>query len=173
MPSKQMLLGLLSLSTSLAACNSAKAPSSDPIRSQQQAKPTIVKQEKFVGVILPADSTQFPGLYPAGTTYWTPTESDVLELEGNLVPFLEKSKNPHAPEVLKQIEKYKRQYRGIVVGGHRQIVLRFLCDTRIPTIDENWMKEEVIMTDGGSCFFEVRFSTETKKFSDLFINGEA
>jgi hypothetical protein len=85
------------------------------------AKGVLVKGPGYVGVIFPADTKPIPGLYPANTSFWTPSESDILSLEKGLRPFLEKSKNPDAPEVLKKIDVYKRQYRGIVVAGRKQI----------------------------------------------------
>jgi hypothetical protein len=122
-----------------------------------------------MGVIFPADSKELPGLYPRSASYWTPSELDVQVAEKGLIAFLEKSKNPKVPEILKRIEKYKRQYRGIVLDGHKLIFIRFFCD--IPS--ENWMTEEVVVNDGGSCYFNLQFSTETKTFSHLWVNGEA
>jgi hypothetical protein len=94
-------------------------------------------------------------------------KADISGAEKNLVPFLEKSKNPSAPEILERIETYKRQYRGIVLDGHKLIFISFFCE---PASD-NWESEELIVFDGGSCFFRLRFSTETKTFSDLCVNG--
>ena len=96
-------------------------------------------------------------------------ESDISEVEKSLKPFLEKSKNPKAAEILKRIESYKRQYRGIVLDGHKQIFICFFCET----YSDNWMSEELVVNDGGSCFFDLRFSSETKTFSHLWVNGEA
>jgi len=35
------------------------------------------------------------------------------------------------------------------------------------------MSDEMIVLDGGPCFFNLRFSISKNSFSDLFINGEA
>jgi hypothetical protein len=133
------------------------------------AKPTLVKGSGFVGVIFPANSEEMPGLYPPGASYWTPSESDVIAAEDGLIPFLGKSKDPKAPEILKQIGSYKRQYRGIVLGGRKQIFIRFFCEIS----SEDWTSREMVVLDGGSCFFNLRFSPATKTFSNLWINGEA
>jgi len=172
----------LFLSFALTACNTVKPPDSESVRTSQGDKPTsgqnaesdrrksvLVRGDGYVGVIFPADSKELPGLYPTSASYWTPSESDVVAAEKSLIPFLEKSKNPKAPEILKRIETYKRQYRGIVLHGHKQIFIRFFCETP----SENWMSEEVVVIDGGSCFFNLQFSTGTKTFSHLWVNGEA
>jgi hypothetical protein len=173
---------LLLLSFSLTGCNTGNPPDSESVRTSQhdkpvavqnadahRAKPVLVRGDGYIGVIFPADSKELPGLYPRSASYWTPSESDVLVAEKGLIPFLEKSKNPNAPEILKRIGTYKRQYRGIILDGHKQIFIRFFCET----FSENWMSEEEVVNDGGSCFFDLRFSTETETFSHLWVNGEA
>ena len=173
-----IIVGLLALT----ACNTVKPPDSGLVRTPQRDEPTsgqntdahrpkpvLIRGDGFVGVIFPANTKELPGLYPPSASYWTPSESDVLVAEKGLIPFLEKSKNPKAPEILKRIETYKRQYRGIVLRGHKQIFVRFLCET----LSEDWMSDEVVVVDGGSCFFNLQFSTETKTFSHLWVNGEA
>jgi hypothetical protein len=156
------------------------AQTSTAISGQQEAglaKPTLVSSVPtpsriggagFVGVIFPANSEEMPGLYPPGASYWTPSESDVIAAEDGLIPFLAKSKDPKAPEILKQIGAYKRQYRGIVLGGRKQIFIRFFCEIS----SEDWTSREMVVLDGGSCFFNLRFSPATKTFSNLWINGE-
>jgi hypothetical protein len=174
---------LLLLSFSLTACSTGKPPDSSSFPNPQHGdltskqtengdrpKPVLVKGDGYVGVIFPADSKELPlGLYPKGASYWTPMEADISEAEKNLVPFLEKSKDRSAPEILKRIEMYKRQYRGIVLDGHKQIFINFFCET----YSEDWKNEEMIAVDGGSCFFNLRFAIETMTFSDLEINGYA
>lgn len=172
---------LLLFSFSLTACSTGKSPdrSSFPnlqhgdLTSKQteygnRPKPVLVKGVGYVGVIFPADSMEIlPGLYPNGASYWTPMKADISEAEKNLVAFLEKSQNPGAPEILKRIETYNRQYRGIVLDGHKLVFISFFCEPG----PDNWESGEVMVFDGGSCFFRLRFSTETKTFSHLCLNG--
>jgi hypothetical protein len=147
-----------------------------PVASSQRqsAKPTpkvglIVKSNDTVGVILPADARAPNGLYPPGTVFWTPSEDDVLILERGLVAFLQTSKDPRVIQILKNIKAYKRQYRGIVNGGQKVIIVRFFCDAVI----QDLMEEDSIILDGGSCFFNLQYSTRTRIFSHLEINGLA
>jgi hypothetical protein len=129
----------------------------------------IVEGPGFVGVIFPAEPKPIPGLFYSPTTsYWTPSKSDVLVAEERLVPFLKTSTDPNIPVILKNLETYKRQYRGLMSDGKKQIAIHFFCDA----YQEDWRVEEIVM-DGGSCFFNVLFSTQTGAFSDLEINGIA
>lgn len=145
------------------------APSAARNASGSLLKPSIVRGPAFVGVIFPAGTNTIPGLPPEYMNLWTPSESDVFAAEGELVPFLKSSKDPRVPGIVKMLEAYKRQYRGIIQGGQKQIAIQFLCETD----KDDWANDEMIILDGGSCFFGVRFSTETKTFSALQINGPA
>ena len=89
--------------------------------------------------------------------------------EKDLVPFLWTSRDPRASEVLKGIKSYKRQYVGIIIGGHKQIYINSFCDPA--AVD--WTRKEIVVADGGPCYFSVRFSNKTKTFSHLQINGLA
>jgi hypothetical protein len=145
-----------------------RAQTSDPSGAQT----ALVKGPGFEGVIFPANSKTTRvsvDLYPKGASFWTPAESDILSAEKALTPFLKQSHNPEAPEILKKLDTYKRQYRGVVLNGHKQIFIRFFCEIS----PDSWMTEETIVMDGGSCFFNLHYSPETKAFSNFWVNGEA
>jgi hypothetical protein len=176
---------LLVLLSSIAACSSgeptertqghvSQTPASTPAQTQATSgsRPALVKGPRFVGVIFPASgkTTRVDlDLYPKGASFWTPAESDILSAEEALTPFLKQSGNPKAPEILKRLETYKRQYRGVVLHSHKQIFIRFFCQIS----SDEWMTEETIILDGGSCFFNLQYSPETKTFSHFGVNGEA
>jgi hypothetical protein len=148
----------------------ASTPAQTPTVSGPQ--PALVKGPGFVGVIFPADSKTTRvdlHLYPKGASFWTPAESDILSAEKALTPFLKQSHNLNAPEILKRLETYKRQYRGVVLRGRKQIFIRFFCEIS----SDSWMTEETIIVDGGSCFFNLQYSPETKTFSHFWVNGQA
>jgi|SRR5580700_3265848 len=175
---------LMTVSCVLAGCNSTEhsqrsqdqrpqTPASQAVENPTATnlRPELVSGAGFQGVIFPAD-TKTPSelqLYPASVTFWTPTESDIDVAERALPTFLKQSRNSRASEVLKQLDSYKRQYRGVILRGRKQIFIRFFCETS----SDSWMKEETVVMDGGSCFFSLRFSPATKAFSELWINGEA
>jgi hypothetical protein len=129
----------------------------------------VINAAGVVGVILPENARTLQNLYPLGTAYWTPSVADVLEAETRLEPFLKASKHPQVPEILQNLKTYKRQYRGILEGGQKFLVVRFFCDAPLKDLTG----QEAVILDGGPCFFNVRYSISTKTFSDLEINGYA
>jgi hypothetical protein len=121
----------------------------------------------FVGIIFPAKSAE---AHDAKTMVpWTPSESDVLLAEKELVQFLKKTKDVRVVDILQKIGTYKRQYRGFISEDHKQIWIRFYCEGS--SID--WTNREMEVFDGGTCYFGLCFSMETKTFSHLAINGLA
>jgi len=127
-----------------------------------------VHTSDFDGVILPADMKAFQREFPKGVRYWTPAESDVLLAEKELIPFLSRSGDTRVKEILSKIKTYKRQYVGVVIAGHKYVYFNLFCVAL-----NYWTRREVVVFDGGTCFFNVRFSTESKAFSDLRVNGVA
>lgn len=83
--------------------------------------------------------------------------------------FLKNTKDVRFADILKTIGTYKRQYRGVISEDHKQIWICFYCEGS--SID--WTNPEVRVFDGGTCYFGLRFSIETKTFSHLDINGLA
>jgi len=139
---------------------------SDAIRKQG----TLIRGTGFSGVIFPSDRKAFQFEFTHDVGYWTPTESDVVIAESKLLPFLKNaaSKDRRISIILKSIASYKRQYVGIILGGQKQIFINLLCSEA----PGDWTRKEIIVVDGGPCFFNVRFSNRTRTFSHLWINGE-
>lgn len=135
---------------------------------RQATAPVLVHTSDFDGVIFPADMKAFQREFPKGVRYWTPQESDVLVAEKELIPFLSRSNDARAKEILSKIKTYKRQYVGVVVAGRKYIYFNLFCVAL-----NYWTREEVVVLDGGTCFFNVRFSIETRTFSNLRVNGVA
>jgi hypothetical protein len=131
--------------------------------------PALIHGREFEGVIFPARMKPFVMYFPRGVRYWTPSESDVLMAENELVPFLQKSKDPRVAEILKTLKTYKRQYAGVILSDQKQIYINVLCET----FALDWRRRPVVVSDGGPCYFNLRFSTDTKTFSDFYVNGRA
>jgi hypothetical protein len=136
--------------------------------STQSTGPLRVHTPDSDGVIFPASMKAFHGEFPKGVRYWTPSETDVLLAEKELIPFLSRSNDGRVKEILSKIKTYKRQYVGVFIAGHKYIFLNLFCDA-----PKYWTRQEVVVFDGGTCFFNVRFSTEDKSFSNLLVNGVA
>jgi len=135
---------------------------------RQGATPMRVSTADYDGIIFPAEMKAFRGEFPKGVGYWTPSESEVLAAEKQLVPFLRGSSDPRVKEILNKISTYKRQYVGVIVAGQKYLYFNLFC-----LAPNYWTRSEVIVLDGGSCFFNVRFSNETKTFSHFRVNGVA
>ena len=134
----------------------------------QFTSPIPVHATGVDGVIFPADMKAFQTQFPKGVRYWTPSESDVLVAEHELIPFLGRSHDARIREILSKIKTYKRQYVGVVIAGHKYVYFNLFC-----VAPNYWTRAEVVVLDGGTCFFNVRFSSETKAFSELRLNGVA
>jgi hypothetical protein len=156
-------LALLFLPTGL---TSGQKANSDSGRSER----VFIQGPGFAGVIFPADMKAFEGHFPKGTRYWMPLKSDVIAAEHELLPYLRDSKNPQVREILAKIATYKRQYIGIELAGHKQIYMNFFCDA---DTSDTWKNGQVEVMDGGSCYFNLRFTPDSKNFSRLEINGRA
>lgn len=140
--------------------------------------PLIIKTEQFQGVIFPADDAQaqnFAGWFGINIDgYWTPAESDIIQMEEKLPLFLETNGHvgtPYGddPPLWDRLPEYNRQYLGIEIDGKRLIVANYFCDT----FGSKWQEEPVIVMDGGDCFFEIRYDIENADFMSILINGEA
>ncbi len=106
------------------------------------------------------------------TDYWTPTESDVLAIENQVVSFLQENSDAFRLQespVWERLNKYNRQYLGIILGEKKIIYANFFCNS----FESNWHKEFVFVLDGGSCFFQFKYDVNTGEFFDLQVNGEA
>jgi hypothetical protein len=66
--------------------------------------------------------------------------------------------------------QYTFQYQAQVEQGRRYVLVNALCPTQ-----PHWKLEEriVSVTDGGSCFFHLKFDPRERRDYDPVINGEA
>jgi hypothetical protein len=137
--------------------------------SRNLNQPLMVHGNGFDGVIFPAEKKMFGFGFKSESQSWTPSESDVALAEQALPLYLQQlgTQDPRAQLILKQISSYKRQYAGVVTGGQKEVFLSLFCQT--DGID--WRQSEVIVMDGGTCFFQVYFSVTEKTFSRFTVNG--
>jgi hypothetical protein len=138
-----------------------------PSRSPNQ--PLMVHGNGFDGVIFPAEKKMFGFGFKSESQSWTPSESDVALAERALPVYLQQlgTQDPRAQLILKQLSSYKRQYAGVVTDGQKEVFLSLFCHA--DGID--WATNEVIVMDGGTCFFQVYFSVTGKTFSRFTVNG--
>jgi hypothetical protein len=104
---------------------------------------------------------------------WTLSQSDVDGLESHLshiadIPFPNRA---YSGSQIPHPEKYFRQYAGIVLNGHKIIYVNALCEEAGNKYETYWREHFVLVFDGGECFWHIRYDPETKRFSELIVNG--
>ena len=136
----------------------------------------VIVTDSFEGVIFAGASAKqmdleaMIGFFETIDDYWTPSRDDVLAFEERLGPYLQQAAPPQTdPSPLSDLNKYRRQYIGILVDGQRVIFANFFCNGH----HTDWQHELVFVLDGGSCYFEVKYDVQTGAFYDLSIHGEA
>lgn len=133
--------------------------------------------DDFDSVIFTAENTAQTGVSfefnePILDT-WTPTEEDVLALEDSLLPYLEQEIAPdhYAYAILEDLPFYTRQYFGIVLTDSQPLIYaNYVCS--IENFDY-WLEGNVMVMDGGECFFQVLYDPTRDTFLWLRINGMA
>jgi hypothetical protein len=107
--------------------------------------------------------------------HWTPTLQDVRVFESGLPDYLRTLKPPEEPDLYRIVPDYKRQYEGLILDGRRVLFVFFRCPSQHPDEDyeSQWSKHPVMVSDGGKCYFDIRFDIVTREYSQLMFNGEA
>ncbi|MBI3125908.1 MAG: hypothetical protein HYZ10_16040 [Ignavibacteriales bacterium] len=133
-----------------------------------------VKKLDLSGVIFSEKQTKEIKLLPFSEKkeFWTPTKSDVEELEKYLPVWISKNELDVAKGILKDLKNYKRQYLGFLENGKRFIYVNAFCKSFYKN-DKSWRTHFVFVMDGGSCFFQIIYDCDKKSFSRFLINGIA
>ena len=113
------------------------------------------------------------GTPPAGEGTWQPAAADIAALEAALPAAL--AGTPHAAELARAPQGWRRQYGGILRGGRRFIYGNFMpagmgIDRRQP---DRWRSEAERICDGGPSLFGVEYDVEARRFSHMAFNGSA
>lgn len=160
-----MRIGLAGLALLIAA-DAAAAP----------AAPAAFRAEDRAIFTAEAAAKQWPWLFRAGATPWTPTVADAEALEQRLPDYLRRelaprygARKPKSPPLWERISGYKRQLVGIDRKGRRTIYANFFCSAW----NKDWRTEPIVVNDGGDCYVQAEYDVEKKTFSNMMINGEA
>ena len=127
------------------------------------------------GVIFSAEHAERSGagrVFGATPPYWTPPPEQIATLEAQLKSYLAGIKLAKAKVIAAKLGGYKRQYFGYTDGGKRWILVNGFCEGYWKKQD-TWRDRVVLVLDGGSCFFHVRYDPSRSQFEQLEINGEA
>jgi hypothetical protein len=117
----------------------------------------------------------FPRAEAAGTWVkviggsWDPSPAMLTDLKAQIESYVKSHAKAQGRE-LKRWQGYTFQYQGQEEKGRKYIFVNALCaSTDQQTLD----KQIIVILDGGSCFFNLKYDPGQKVFFDLFINGEA
>jgi hypothetical protein len=107
---------------------------------------------------------------PAIAGDWITVDGGIIEVnldqnavENRLWSYL----STNSKREFEQRSTYTYQYQAV---SNEVIKIYAMCNVRSK---ENLHKEFVMVFDGGSCYFEVKYSIKTGEFSELHVNGEA
>ena len=125
----------------------------------------IVKTDRSEGIIC----TNFSdwSFWLKGKEFWTPTKEQVLKAEEKIKEYLKHNSPGHAPDLWQDLPKYKRQYVGIIVDGHKRIFCNFY------RWDRPLSSKPVFVLDGGADFFQLEYDLEDRKCYNFRTNGYA
>jgi hypothetical protein len=135
----------------------------------------IVQGDGYEGAIVSAtDAPDFVRTFRGGepSGYWTPTSSQIAQLEADLAMFVEPpecGESPVPERIRRELGSYGRQYAGFTEDGRDLILVNAFCDAH----DVDWQNEPVFILDGGACYFQITYDPATGDFFDLSVNGEA
>jgi hypothetical protein len=108
---------------------------------------------------------------------FTPTKEEITQAENALNKQFRKFKISKwnlagGPNILNNLNKYRRQYFGIIdENGNRILYINAFWS------DEDgfdyWLDKEIFVNDGGSYFWNIKYFINENLLSDLMINGGA
>ena len=99
---------------------------------------------------------------------WSPAPEQLSEIRSSLEPFVKQQ----AVKQNKQLpiwSSYTFQYQGQVVNEQKVVLVNAFCIAP----PEYSKLRFVTVSDGGPCFFQVKYDPNKKKFFQLSFNGEA
>jgi hypothetical protein len=100
---------------------------------------------------------------------WDPSSTMLTDLKAQIESYVKSQAKAQGRE-LKRWQDYTFQYQGQEEKGRKYIFVNALCvSTDRHTLD----KQIIVILDGGSCFFNLKYDPGQKVFFDLIINGEA
>jgi hypothetical protein len=139
--------------------------------NSEQTNATILAFDTSKIAILPFHNTlgwPFKDCGPAELT-----TKDIALIEAILTKCIEENK----PIVEKKfrnftidLKRYKRQYTAVTnKKGEIEIWINCFCET----FGRDWKTNQILVKDGGNCYFNVKINLTTGKYYDFMINGEA
>lgn len=100
---------------------------------------------------------------------WVPTAEVISRLKQHIEPFVRNESKTEGRK-LQDWKTYTFQYQGQEENGRKFVFVNAFCIN-----DNGWQlkKQVVVVLDGGTCFFNIKYDPKTNQFFSLQINGEA
>ncbi|MBK7138921.1 MAG: hypothetical protein IPH74_07800 [Bacteroidetes bacterium] len=131
------------------------------------------KTKKFDTAIFPANYLDnIPG------QRFTPSRKEIEKAEIGLKNNLKALNNPivnqsSTPIIHKKLNKYKRQYFGYIDKNGDRILLINCFWSKDKDYSDLWLMERIMVFDGGSYYWNVKFNLDKNELFELGINGYA
>lgn len=110
---------------------------------------------------------------------FTPTKEEIFKAENALKSKLKYINNPLINQssstiIHKNLKKYKRQYFGYINDkGEKILYINSLWSKSIKEHHWHWLNEIIMVSDGGSHYWNIEFNLETDELINLSVNGPA
>jgi hypothetical protein len=131
------------------------------------------KNKKFDVAIFPSN---YFDLIPGQR--FTPTRQEIDQAEISLATDLKTLNNQlvnqfSTPIIHKKLHKYKRQYFGYTDKNGDRILLINCFWAKDKGDKDRWLTSRIMVLDGGSYYWNIKFNLDKKQLFDLDINGNA
>jgi hypothetical protein len=110
---------------------------------------------------------------------FTPTKEEIFKAENALKSKLKYINNPLINQssstiIHKNLKKYKRQYFGYINDkGEKILYINSLWSKSIKEHHWHWLNEIIMVSDGGSHYWNIEYNLETEELMNLSVNGPA
>jgi hypothetical protein len=111
-----------------------------------------------------------------GGQRFTPTREEIekaeIALSNNLKILNKQGVNQSStPIIHKNLRKYKRQYFGYIDKNGDRILLINCFWSKNKVYTDRWLTSRIMVLDGGSYYWNVKFNLDKKELFELDING--
>ena len=130
------------------------------------------KTKQFEVAIFPESSYEImPG------KRFTPTKEEIFEAEKALKSKLKEANRNlenqyNSPIIHRNLKKYKRQYFGFINDkGEKILYINSLWKKNEE--ETKWLQQLIMVSDGGSHYWNIEYNLETDELINLSVNGSA
>jgi hypothetical protein len=166
---RRLLIPLLGLVLVLAACGDDEGSTQDDDEAfdsptTEVDEPEDTEPEAPEGAVVFTPDDVETDIYGNEVT-WTPDAEDLRIVEDALADYI--ADNPD--KGVDDLEEYHRQYTGTGAGDGIVSVNALCVDSGL----DDWEDELILVNDGGPCFWQAEFDTESLDVVTFNVNGEA